>query len=113
MTAEDTSDSQVGYFYSDDSKVDFDVYQWAKAADETLEDAAKEEAEKFGAEVRDSVINDISFVYYEATEESDGTEYPTVTYIAEDGDNFVEIVFWMDGDDSPAEVDAIISTIAR
>lgn len=113
ITKEDTSDNQVGYFYSDDSKVDFDVYQWTKADDETLVDAAKEEADAFGAEVKESVINDISFVYYEACEESDGTEFPTVTYITEDGNLFVEIVFWLDGEDASAEVDAILSTITK
>lgn len=113
ISKDDTTDSQVGYFYSDDSLVDFDVYQWAKADDETLADAAKEEADKFGSEVKESVYNDISFAYYEAVEESDGKEFPTVTYITEDGNNFVEIVFWMDGEDAPAEVDAILSTIAK
>ena len=48
-----------------------------------------------------------------ATEESDGADYNTVTFIVEDGDNFVEIVFWLDGENAADIVDAIIGSIAR
>ena len=44
ITAEDTDENQVAYYASEDSQVDFDVYQWAKADGETLEAAAAEEA---------------------------------------------------------------------
>ena len=34
---DDMAEDQVAYFYKDDNSVDFDVYQWAKGDDYTLE----------------------------------------------------------------------------
>lgn len=113
ITLEDTSISQVGYFMSDETLVDFDVYQWAKADNETLMGAAEEEiAEYDDVEAVSEQINGIDVVYYYAVEEYEDEEYETVTYIFEDGEFFVEIVFWLDGDTAEEEVDAIIQTLA-
>ena len=113
ITAEDTDENQVAYYFSNDTLVDFDVYQWAKAEGETLETAIAEEAAEFTAEAATTEINGITIAYYNATEESEGTEYNTVTFMMEDGDNFVEIVFWLDGENATDIVDGIIGTIAR
>ena len=112
ITAEDTDENQVAYYASEDSQVDFDVYQWAKADGETLEAAAAEEAALYEAEAAAAEFNGVSCMYYEAVEESDGTEYPTLSYMMENGDFFAEVVFWMDGETAAEEVEAMIGTIA-
>lgn len=114
ITKEDTDISQVAYYYSDETLVDFDVYQWAKASGETLMDAINEETVEFdNARIHEKQINNIDLVYYYATEEYDGVSYDTVTYIAEDGDYFVEIVFWLDGENAEIEADEILNSLHR
>lgn len=114
ITKEDTEISQVAYYYSDETLVDFDVYQWAKASDETLMDAVKEEAVEFGnADIHEKQVNGIDLVYYYANEEYQGIDYDTVTYIAEDGDYFIEIVFWLDGENAEIEADEILNSLHR
>ena len=58
-------------------------------------------------------VGDLTVMKYSAVEESEGTEYTTVTIIAEDGSDFVEVVFWLDGDDAEAFVNSIIDTLTR
>ncbi len=113
ISAEDTDENQVAYYKSEETTVDFDVYEWAKATDETLAAAIAEEAKEFDAEAKETEINGIAAAYYNATEESEGKEYKTVTYMIDNGDEFVEIVFWLDGENAEAEVDAIIATLAK
>lgn len=113
ISAEDTDENQVGYFYSDDTPVDFDVYMWAKASGETLAAAAAEEAASYNAEVKDAEFNGIKVVYYNAVENNEGTDYNTVTYMMEDGDSIVEIVFWLDGETANDEVAQIMGSLAR
>lgn len=114
ITKEDTEISQVAYYYSDETLVDFDVYQWAKASDETLMDAVEEEVAEFGnADIHEKQVNGIDLVYYYANEEYQGTYYDTVTYIAEDGDYFIEIVFWLDGENAEIEADEILNSLHR
>ena len=112
ITTEDTDEGQVAYYRSEDSLVDFDVYEWAKADGETLEAAAAEEAAEYEAEARLIEINGFNAALYNAVEENGGVEYTTATYIIDNGDEFVEIVFWLDGETAEAEVEAILSTLA-
>lgn len=51
--------------------------------------------------------------YYTAEEESDAQTYETVTYITEDGDYLVEIVFWLDGENAVDESDTIVATLSK
>lgn len=114
ITKEDTEISQVAYYYSDETLVDFDVYQWAKASGETLMDAIEEEVVEFdNADIHEKQVNGIDLVYYYANEEYQGTNYDTVTYIAEDGDYFIEIVFWLDGEDAEIEADEILNSLHK
>lgn len=111
MLRADTDEVQVGYFYSEECTLDFDVYHWAKATGETLADAAAEEAAEYEAELQETDIGGHKVFCYTAVEESDGVEYTTLTCITEDGDYLVEIVFWLDGEDAAAEAEAILATL--
>ena len=113
ISEDDTDENQVAYYRSDDTLVDFDVYEWAKATDETLDSAIADEAEDFDAKAEKTEINGFSVAYYNATEESEGKEYKTVTYMIDNGDEFVEVVFWLDGENAEAEVDALMATLAK
>ncbi len=116
ITSEDTDENQVAYYKSSESDVDFDVYEWAKASGETLDAAAKKEAADYdNAEVKTKTINGFNIAYYYAVEKAsdDNKEHNTVTYIIDNGDYFVELVFWLDGDNAQAEVDAIMNTLKK
>ena len=113
ITSADTDDSQVAYYYSDDCPVDFDVYQWTVAEGETLLDVAFAEAAEYEAEVTELLIGDFTVYAYEAVEESDGNEYATCTVLMQDGDQFVEVVFWMDGENAVEIVSAALMTLAK
>lgn len=111
ITAEDTDESQVGYYKSEETTLDFDVYQWVKAEGETLESIATAEATEFGAEVAATEVNGITVYSYGAQEEFEGTTYQTVSCLMENGDVVAEIVFWLDGENAVAEADAIMATL--
>ena len=113
ITATDTDESQIGYYYSEDCLVDFDVYQWTVAEGETLKDVAIAEAAEFEAEVVELTIGEFTIYTYEAIEESDGVEYTTCTALMQDGDQFVEIVFWLDGKNAAEIVASALLTIAK
>ena len=112
ITSEDTDESQVGYYASEDNLVDFDLYQWAKAEGETLADVAAAEAAEFGAEAAAVTCNDIPAYFYAAEEESEGVTYTTNTYMFENGDYFAEIVFWMDGEGAELTVQCMLDTMS-
>lgn len=111
ITAEDTDESQIGYYVSDSSTVDFDVYQWAKAEGETLESIAAAEASEYDAEATAFAIGDINTYYYKAEEEFDGVKYETVSFLMENGDFIAEIVFWADGEDAYQTIDSVMKTL--
>ena len=114
LSAEDTDENQVAYYHSEESLIDFDVYQWAKAEGETAEGIANEEAEEYGAEeVFEAIVNDIVLYGYYADEEYEGQTYQTVTFVTEDGNDFVEVVFWLDGENAPLEMTDIVATMTR
>ena len=111
ITAEDTDESQVAYYMSEESTLDFDIYQWAKAEGETLESIATAEAAEFGAEVGNDVINGITVYFYGAKEEYDGVEYDTESYLMENGDFIAEIVFWLEEEADQDEMGQIILSL--
>ena len=111
ITADDTDESQVAYYLSEESTLDFDIYQWAKAEGETLEGIATAEAAEYGGEVVATEVNGIAVYSYSTEEEFEGTTYQTVSCLMENGDVVAEIVFWLDGENAVAEADAIMATL--
>ena len=111
---EDIADDMVAYMLSPDTLLDFDVYQFGKDGyPDTLAEFVAEEAADYGATdiVADGEINGIAAAWYRATETFDGLEYATLTYVLEDGDDYVEIAFWLDGENAEAEAKAIMDTL--
>ena len=115
MTEEDIADDQIGYYVNDATGLDFDLYQFAK---DDLDDQASryvlEEAMEYDnvIEVRpNEQVNDIDYAMYRTVEEFDGMAYETLNYILDDGDEFIELVFWTENEADVAEVETIIASL--
>lgn len=114
-TDEDINDDMVSYMHSPDTLLDFDVYQFSKDGyPDILAESLEMEAAVYEATeiVTDGSINGIDIGWYRAVEVYDGQEYTTLTYMLEDGDDYVEIVFWLDGETAEEEAQAIINTLS-
>ena len=113
-TEEDIRDDLVAYLHSPDTLLDFDVYQFSKEGyPEAMTDFTEQEAGEYNATeiVTDGNINGIDIAWYRAEETYEGQEYETLTYILDGGDEYVEIVFWLDGDNAQAEADQIMNSL--
>ena len=115
VTEEDMTDDMVAYMQSPETELDFDIYQFNKEGyPETIAEFVAEEADEYEAVevVTDGEINGIAAAWYRAVENFDGQEYNTLTYVLEDGDDYVEIAFWLDGDTAEEEAKAIMDTLS-
>lgn len=111
---DDFDEDQVAYYYKDDNSVDFDVYQWEKGTDYTLESEANHFAGEYGTTAESVTINSIDGWKYVSQEEYEGAVYTVLNYMFEDDTYIVEICFWTDGSDKEyAVVDDILSTLKK
>ena len=114
LTDDNLDEDQVAYFYKDENSIDFDVYQWEKGDDYTLESEANAYAELYGTVAEPVKINGINGMKYVSAEEFDGESYTVVNYMFEDDVYIVEICFWtIDTAEEYAAVDAIINTLTK
>ena len=114
LAEDDMDEDQVAYFYKDDKSIDFDVYQWAKGDEFTLESEANHFAAEYGATAEAVTVNGIGGYKYVSTEDYEGKTYTVVNYMFEDDTNIVEICFWtVDTDAEYAAVDEILGTLKK
>ena len=115
ISDEDIADDQVAYWYSDESLLDFDVYVFSKEGEaDTLAAYTEQEAATYPAVselVTDAEINMVPVAWYQAGDECDEGEYNTITYVIDGGDQYLEVVFWLDGPTAKAEADFIIHNL--
>ena len=115
MTEADLEEEQVAYMKSPDTLLDFDIYQHSKDNyPDDLADYAVKKAQGYqsiDALVTDTDINGVKAAYYHATEKYEDTTYTTLTYILDEVNSYIEIVFWLDGDSAEEEAEAIIQTL--
>lgn len=113
--AEDNLDEdQVAFFYKDDKSIDFDVYQWAKGNEYTLESEANYFAAEYGATPEAVTINGINGWKYISAEDFEGHTYTVVNYMFEDDTYIVELSFWtIDTEAEYTAVDEIINTLKK
>ena len=110
---DDAEKRHTWYYLSENSPLDFDVYQWEKGGN-TLEKYAIEEARAYEAESVDyRTVNDVFLAYYYSYEEYEGVMYSVINYLFEDGNNFMKISFWLDGEIAVRQADRIVSTLRR
>ena len=113
MTESDLAEHQVGYYYSEETALDFDVYVVPNAEGQSLADYIAASAAGVVTEcVTDQEISGIPVAYCRAVEEYEEAEYETLTYVADAGEAFVRIVFWLDGEDAERQANEIIHTLA-
>ena len=113
-TEDDFDEDQVAYFYKDDNSVDFDVYQWEKGDEYTLEAEAKIYAEGYGSVAETVTVNGINGWKYVSVEDYEGNSYTVVNYMFEDDTYIVEICFWTtDTAEEYAAIDKILDTLKK
>ena len=111
---DDMDEDQVAYFYKDDNSIDFDVYQWEKGDEYTLESEANYFATEYGTTATAVSVNGIGGYKYVSTEDYEGNTYTVVNYMFEDDTYIVEISFWtVDNDAEYKAVDEIINTLKK
>ena len=114
-TEDEIRDGMVAYLNSPDMALDFDIYQFGKEGyPEDLAEYVMQESSEYENAcdiVTDGDVNGIDCASYRAREIYDGQEYDTVTYILDGGDEYVEIVFWLDGEEAEAQANEIISSL--
>ena len=115
-TEEEIRDDMVAYLYSPDTLLDFDIYQFSKEGyPEDLAEYTGQEAAEYETAfdiVTDLDINGIDAASYRAREVYDGQEYDTLTYILDGGDEYVELVFWLDGEEAEVLAQKIINSLS-
>ncbi|MBR4210771.1 MAG: hypothetical protein IKR84_00060 [Oscillibacter sp.] len=114
LTEDDLADDQVAYYHSEETLMDFDVYQFSKEGyPDTLAEFVTAEAAEYNATevVTDAELNGIAIGYYRSVEKSGGVSYNVITYAFEDNGEYVEMAFWLDGDTAEEEANAIIHTL--
>jgi predicted small lipoprotein YifL len=113
-TEDDFDEDQVAYFYKDDESIDFDVYQWEKSDEFTLESEANHFATEYGTTAEAVTVNGIKGYKYVSSEDYEGNTYTVINYMFEDDTNIVEICFWTVGDDAEYKaVDEIINSLKK
>ena len=114
LTEDDFDEDQVAYFYKDNNSIDFDVYQWEKGDEYTLESEANYFAAEYGAVAEAVTVNGINGMKYVSAEDYEGNTYTVVNYMFEDDTYIVEICFWtVDTDAEYKAVDEIINTLKK
>ena len=114
LADDELDEDQVAYFYKDDDSIDFDVYQWAKGDQYTLESEANHFAAEYGTEAETVTINDIDGMKYTSEEEFEGIVYTVVNYMFEDDTYIVELSFWtIDTAEEYEAVDEILDTLKK
>ena len=112
LTEDDFDEDQVAYFYKDDNSIDFDVYQWAKGDEYTLESEANHFAAEYGTTAEAVTVNGIKGYKYVSSEEYEGKTYTVVNYMFEDDIYIIELCFWTDASAAEyAVVDEILNTL--
>ncbi|MBR6890814.1 MAG: hypothetical protein IKN05_07460, partial [Clostridia bacterium] len=110
----DLEEHQVGYYYSENTPLDFDVYVVPNPDGQSLADFTAACASGVVTEcvTDDYEINGTPAAYYRMVEEYEEAEYETLTYVMDAGEAFIRIVFWLDGEDAERQADEIIHTLA-
>ncbi len=115
VTIEELQANMVAYYYSPYSDMDFDIYQFPRPDPEmSLEEYTKKSADDFnGNSAHTRMINGIEVGTYLSREFYNGIEYDVMAALIEDGDDYVEVVFWLDGEIAVRQADRIVSSLRR
>ena len=114
VTEDDMSEDQIAFYHKDDNSMDFDVYQWEKGDQYTLESEANYFAAAYGTTAEAVTINGIKTMKYVSMEDYEGLTYTVINYLFEDDTYIVEISFWTNASEAEYDVvDSIINTLKK
>ncbi len=114
LTEDDLDEDQIAYYYKDADSIDFDVYQWEKGDQYTLESEANAFATAYGTVAEPVTVNGINGMKYVSVEDFEGKSYTVVNYMFEDDVYIVELCFWtVDTAEEYADVDEILNTLKK
>lgn len=114
MTEEDISQGHMGHYRVDACNLDFDVYQFSKEdePEDLAEFAEKECSAHEGSDLTtDQLVNGIPVASFRSDEEVDGSARSVIIAILDNGDDYVELYFWLSGEPSEAQANAVISSL--
>ena len=114
VTLDELQSNQIAYYYSPDSDMDFDIYQFLKSDPEkSLEEYLHTAAADFdGTDVNYRQINGVNVGTYKSKEVYDGVEYDVLVALMEEGAEYVEVVFWLDGVTAEQDAADILNTLS-
>ena len=111
---DDFDEDQIAYYYKDDNSIDFDVYQWEKGDQYTLESEANDYAAAYGTVAEAVTVNGISGMKYVSIEDFEGQTYTVVNYMFEDDVYIIELCFWtVDTEAEYSAVAEIMNTLKK
>ena len=111
---DDFDEDQIAYFFKDDNSIDFDVYQWEKDGEHTLESEANHYSAEYGTTAEAVTVNGMNGYKYVSSEDYEGTTYTVVNYMFEDDTSIVEICFWTLGNEAEyTAIDGILNTLKK
>lgn len=108
VTSSDIAEGVTAYYKSAETLMDFDVYEFPK--DEPFDEFVKSYA---ASNLTREEINGVKAAVYRSTDENEGKEYSTLNYILEDENEYIFVVFWLDGESAEAEALAIINSLTK
>ena len=104
--------NQVAYYFKDDNSVSFDVYQWSKDSNYTVEQEAEYLATQFDVKLYKVTMDGMTFMKFTTNQTRNGNQRTVVNYLLDDGFYFVELCFWTNNTESELTfVNEIVSTI--
>ena len=114
LSNDELAEDQVAYYFKDDNSIDFDVYQWEKGDEYTLESEANAFAAFYNTVAEAVTVNGIKGYKYVSTEDYEGHTYTVVNYMFEDEAYIVELCFWtVDTAEEYKAVDEILNTLKK
>ena len=113
LTADEIAEGIVAYVENPGDPLDFDVFQFSKEGyPEDLKECMTQESEKHDASGYGMMgVNGIDMGWYRAEATYEGEVYETSNYLLDNGVEYVQVRFWLDGDNAESRAEDIMETI--
>ena len=114
VSNEDWEDDMVARYRNENTLLDFDIYQFSKEGySDALEEFVEAEAEEYEATevVTGGSVNGIPVGYYRSMEDYGGAFRDGLTYALENGDEYIELDFWLIGYHAESEALEIVNSL--
>lgn len=107
-------EDQVAYYASEDEALVIYVYQWEKDGDHDLAAEAAIIAAEYDSTAEAVTVNGMDAMKYITHETHDGIAYTFINYMFDNGTDWVEVDFCMEGNEEEQPLaDELINTVVR